>query len=111
LITEVEKLIDIYLQEIQISDKIDPSVVLKEEKAITGIRRSKQRTDMIEEEKKKLKQKKEQQEKKKKQFNFVKSGRPGMQRSTAPTVKRVKEVTKKLTDDEEDMQKYLGNLV
>lgn len=99
LLNEVEKLIDGYLLDFQISEQIDRDTVnaestkIKKQQRVQNREETKQREMLAQEEKRRQKQ----EEKDKKQF--VKIGKQPMTRSDKPKVERVKEVKKVLTDE------------
>lgn len=107
LLNEVEKLIDHYMQEFKVSEDIDKDYVGKQKKTIKQHQRAAGKAERkeLERQQNEEKQKKRQEDKDKK--TFVKIGKMAMARSDKPTVTRVKEVKKVLTEEQMDMKKYL----
>lgn len=107
LLNEIEKNIDKYLQEFQVSENIDEKTVLEEQTKIKKEQRKENRAKVQEKERllNEEKQKKRQEEKERK--NFVRVGKPSMARSNKPFVQKKKEDKKELTEEEMDRLKYL----
>lgn len=107
LLNDLEKQMDGYLLDFQVSEQIDEKTVLSEQTKIKKEQRLINRQETKEQEKilGDVKMRKRQEEKEKKTFNKI--GKPVMLRSNKPPVKK-HEVTKKdLNDEELDLRKYL----
>ena len=107
LLTELEQNIDSFLLDFNIAERISKDTVMGESLRIKKEQRFKNREETKEKERIENEQKaqKRQEEKDKKQF--VKTGKAHMARSDKPTIKKIKEVKKILTEEQQDMKKYL----
>ena len=100
LLTELEKEIDMHMQDLDCYDSIETNVVINESKPILAEVRKRNREEKLFKEKieNQEKQRKKQEEKNAK--IFVKTGKPAMFRSEKKQVTRVKEVKKQETEEQ-----------
>lgn len=107
LLNEIEKNIDKFLQEFKYSEQISKDIVTEETTKIKKEQRKENRQKVLEKEREENERKQAKRKEEKQGTKFVRSGKVPMARSDKPFIQRKKEETKKLTQEEEDMLKYL----
>ena len=111
LLNEIEKNAEKFLQEFKYSEdickEIKQDIVQEETTKIKKEQRKENRQKVLEKERLENERKLAKRKEEKQGAKFVRSGKLPMARSDKPFIQRKKEETKKLTQEEEDMLKYL----